>query len=253
MSESSEGKKSESRAGSIMDDSRRILRYVMPGLVFAVQAGIFIYIVYPEKVWEQVETSGKDGLGAALASVLVSGALGYICATLHHGWVRLCQHERLPWHDVGSNILDHSAFVRKLIKLGLYPARSDSTGLTRLDADSLAWKDWYCRVEDGTIAKAVEAKVESLSDQAHGFGAARVAAVFGTVVAGWYCFIYPNVIVDPCDNQFGFRAVAAVAFSLAAVVSLWLAYRRLGAYAQTVFELALEEAVVKDRELPPPY
>jgi hypothetical protein len=240
-----------------MDESRRFLRYVMPGLVFAVQAGVFVYIVYPEQVWEQFEKFGKDGIGAAVASFLISGALGYIFASMHHQWVRRWPAKMPPPLSAPSGttrrtVLDYSEWVNDRILDGNYPGhpgRTDPqkrTKLERLDAEALVWKDWYRRVEDGTIAKAVEAKVESLADQAHGFGAARVASVCALIVSSWYCFVYRLEF----DWAFLIRVPVAFAFSLFAWYSFSLAYQRLGTLAQRVFEHALGEAF--DEELKPP-
>lgn len=68
-----------------MDEARRFLRYVMPGLVYGVETLLLLFIVFPK--WTQhliLDVVAKDGVGAALGGVLASGALGYIFATLHH-------------------------------------------------------------------------------------------------------------------------------------------------------------------------
>jgi hypothetical protein len=274
MSESSEGKKSESRAGSIMDDSRRFLRYVMPGLVFGVQVGGLLYIVYPDLVWKTIaEFSGseKNALAAVIASFLVSGALGYIFAAIHHEWLRgemavyvrttaawLCrwniEKRWLKWLKwLGnclagllepSSVLDHTGWVKKH-----YARGEGEPPLERPEAEALVWKDYYQQIEpNGIISKAVQGRIESLADQAHGFGAARIASVFALVTFWWRCaeFSWRD---EPTSLP---RFWTLPRFWIATIVgvmicwSLWHAFNRLGTAAQRVFERVMEDdGVVK--------
>ena len=76
-----------------MDEARRFLRYVTPGLVFAVQALLLLFIINPAWTTTQLLGQTKDaGAGLAVALFLASGGLGYLFSVVHH---RL--HWSLPW------------------------------------------------------------------------------------------------------------------------------------------------------------
>jgi hypothetical protein len=68
-----------------MDDARRFLRYVLPGLVFGIETLLWLFIVFPGWTQSQLlSVSAKDGIALAIGSVLASGAVGYVFATVHH-------------------------------------------------------------------------------------------------------------------------------------------------------------------------
>jgi hypothetical protein len=59
-----------------MDEARRFLRYVTPGLTFAVQALLLLFIVNPPWTLDRIgELKKGAGAGLAFALFLASGAL----------------------------------------------------------------------------------------------------------------------------------------------------------------------------------
>ena len=58
-----------------MDEARRFLRYVTPGLIFAVQALLLLFIINPAWTTTQLLRQTKDArVGLAVALFLASGA-----------------------------------------------------------------------------------------------------------------------------------------------------------------------------------
>jgi hypothetical protein len=93
-----------------MDEARRFLWYVTPGLVFAVQALLLLFIVNPAWTTTQLFRQTKDaGAGLAAALFLASGGLGYLFSVIYH---------RLHWCTRLSTI-DHTRVVNKLLDAGL--------------------------------------------------------------------------------------------------------------------------------------
>jgi hypothetical protein len=68
-----------------MDEARRFLRYVTPGLTFAVQALLLLFIVNPQWTLDRIGELKKDaGAGLAFALFLASGGIGYLISVVHH-------------------------------------------------------------------------------------------------------------------------------------------------------------------------
>jgi hypothetical protein len=67
-----------------MDEARRFLRYMTPGLTFAVQALLLLLIADWEWTLKRLGELKKDaGAGAAFGLFLTSGGLGYLFSVLH--------------------------------------------------------------------------------------------------------------------------------------------------------------------------
>lgn len=148
-----------------MDEARRFLRYVMPGFVYGIETPLWLLIIFP--TWTQSIMANlmmKDGLGVTLGRVLTAGALGYIFAAIHHvcHWLPLC---------FEKGIFDHSSIVRKILN------KPDDEKIERPEALKVSLAYWCQQVDGGAIKDTAEKKVNSLGDQAHALGAARVASV----------------------------------------------------------------------------
>lgn len=73
-----------------MDEARRFLRYVTPGLVFLVETLLLLWVLLPDWPEEQLRQIKKDaGLGFVLAAILGSGGLGFVFSIAHH-WLHWC-------------------------------------------------------------------------------------------------------------------------------------------------------------------
>lgn len=171
-----------------MDETRRFLRYVMPGVLYGVETLLLLWIIDPQ--WVQCIIANlfeKDSLGAILGSVLAFGALGYIFATIHHElhWIppinRICKNRQdgLIHRICCLPTFDHTPIAQSKY--------SDWEG-TREDAMAISYAYWYSQMREGKIADAADKKVGSLGDQAHGLGAARVASWLALATAILYCF-----------------------------------------------------------------
>lgn len=207
-----------------MDEARRFLRYVVPGLVYGVETLVLVLIADPGWTLDQLKTVSKDVVGVALTAFLASGALGYIFAALHHLF--------LWW--IESDVFNHVELAKSRPEL-LGKTRSELLGgepdkkeLTREGAMVRAWTYWYG--DSKRVAAVPEYgrdKLDSLGDQAHGLGAARVASAFALATALWICWkadklawnwgVFSMVILGALvltAFQCGYRRVAKIAFQL---------------------------------------
>jgi hypothetical protein len=90
-----------------MDEARRFLRYVIPGLVFLTETLILLWVIKPDVAYKILEGFKKEsGVGLVIATLLVSGGVGFIFSVLHH-FLHWCD-----WRWLVA--VDHRAFVASL-------------------------------------------------------------------------------------------------------------------------------------------
>jgi hypothetical protein len=139
-------------------------------------------MVSPKWTTEVLQSvTGKEGLGAALAAVFASGALGYIFATIYHF---------LHWNCRFCNqgVLDHSKMVNKLLETRDVLDQPKGTTVKRRRADELVVTLWSQRNKaGGTVGPEADKKLNSLTDLTHGLGAFCVASLFALIVAIVLC------------------------------------------------------------------
>lgn len=195
-----------------MDDARKFLRYVAPGVIFGTLTLLWLFIVDPgvtSKIFGIIEESA---LGAALGGLLMSGGLGYILATIHHNW-----HAKYD-----EDILDHSPLIKSL---GFCP---DS----REEALVISTALW-CQMRDKEYIKdATFKKLESFGNQVHALGTARVASIFALMVAVMF-----SIPFGPSVNF-----IIMYLLGISVFIMFDLAYRRVGIFAQGVYDQIFYEA-----------
>lgn len=215
-----------------MDDTRRILRFALPGLVFGIETLLWLFILIPSWIAAHVlEFGGKEGLGVAIASLLASGPVGYIFATVHH---------RLHWW-FDRTILDHSHLInillqqRRLPSQVLRPDEQDLASVDRTKGQAISLAVWYLPKSKDGIAAVAETirKLDSLGDQAHALGATRVASGFSVLTALWIVHELGTASMGPVP-EYRFWSVLV----LGSLVT-WLfddAYRRVGRMSQDIYD-----------------
>jgi hypothetical protein len=109
-----------------MDEARRFLRYVTPGLTFAVQALLLLFIVNPHWTLDRIGELKKDaGAGLAFALFLASGGIGYLLSVVHHTLHHCNRWWILPlnWTRRWLTVVDHTKVINELLDAGLLDGR----------------------------------------------------------------------------------------------------------------------------------
>ncbi len=219
-----------------MEEARRFLRHVMPGFVYGIETFAGLFLVFPE--WTGLHLSGltgKESLGVVVGAIFVSGALGYVFATMHH-W--------LHWH-VDKDILDHRPVINRLRERGLIPDEAASQ-LGRKEALVRSMALWYERVrENGPIEVVADKKLVSLGDSIHGLGAARVASVFALITVLGFCFTIGTLQLDAWSI---FRFALMLGLTVGATYLFHKAYYNVGEIAQAIYDRILEDALAREHQ-----
>ena len=223
-----------------MDEARRFLRYVTPGLAFLVELLLLCWVLRPEFVEGRVSDLKDDaGLGLALLTIVGSGGLGFLFGAIHH---------QLHWSRFA--VVDHRDFIRRARSRGmlrLIDSRngepvSDKVEPTRVEAWSIVTAVWHERVEDSLLLKGGEARASTLVDLMHSMGSARVASFVALV--GSLLLIGRETPIDLHFEPVA-RFVVALALGLMLVCLFARAYRHTGESAQRFIEQVLDDALAK--------
>lgn len=206
-----------------MDEARRFLRYVMPGLVYGVETLLLLGIANPQ--WTQSMVGSflnQDNAGAILGSLLLAfGALGYIFSAIHHVCHCWCNEQC----EEKDRILDH-----RCIKNG-----------TAEEAMAASYAEWYSLMNKKKIGADGYGKVNSLGDQAHGLGTARFASVLALVTASLVTYT-TNACCPACILTIGFIVMLLVGVGTICLFNI--GYRRVGKIAH----LTYKEILITARE-----
>jgi hypothetical protein len=207
----------------------------MPGFVYGLETIVGLFVLFPD--WTRAQLSalaGEESLGVAIAAIFVSGALGYVFATIHHWW---------HWH-VDAPVLDHRPLITRLRARRLIV---DELGgqLDRRQALILSMALWYDRVRDnGAIQLGADKKLTSLGDSIHGLGAARIASVFALLTV---------LGISACIGTFRFelgpivRFIVVLVLTLGATVLFHKAYINVGEIAQGIYDAILGNALAREQ------
>lgn len=235
-----------------MNEARRFLRYVIPGLIFAIQIVVLLWLLRPGWIREVYshELKKESGIALVFAALLASGGLGTIFSTIHHSW-----HRRKK-----CRFMDHREVINRLEAediLGLKGQSSETdktkTPLTRDQAWSILVALWHERVESNPLIKTANERTEELVDLLHSMGTNRVAAVAAAVVA------FGLVLEDSTFDLIHFWAyfqdfklllhfLLAVAIGAGMVAVFQSAYVNIARLTQDVIDQVLSDALLAERK-----
>lgn len=222
-----------------MDEARRFLRYVMPGIVYGVETVLLLLITCPTWIQSITSNLGKDNLGTVLGSMLVFGGLGFIFSTIHHACHCSCN----MTCDENDRILDHRLIATQLKAKGIAKHLDDEEVADPEIAMAISYQHWHNQMDIGHIGDSTNKKVSSLGDQSHGLGTVYIASLAS----------YLTTIMI-CATELRFESVPSWRLMLMVVLWFWithlfmLGYQRLGKIAHKTYEMALKDALSKPQE-----
>lgn len=221
-----------------MNEARRFLRYITPGILFAVLTFFLLWLALPEFADKIIKTcffTKDNSVAIAIGALLASGALGYLFATIHH----FC-HWNLP---IDQNVINHTEQIAKLRKEGFIPSLKYTPDNPRLEALTTLTILWFERLQPGGPIGNSENRAAALSDLAHAAGTARVAAacsLFTSILIIMSCSTY-----NPSEENV-LRYIGMLVIGMAVV---WLfndSYRRTGNISQQLYDTILEHALMAE-------
>lgn len=201
-----------------MDEARKFLRYVQPGLIFVTLTLLWLFIVDPNETYKIfLRIIKESALAAALGGLLMSGGIGYIFEAIHHTVRSL----------FNTKILDHSSLINNL-DIGTL------TGKVDLEKSEETSTTLWCLLKDKNyIGDATYKKLESFGHITHALGTAFIASIFSLVTAAIFCFAFLGFSKS---WDFNARLCFALVPGVLVIAMFYCSYRRVGILAQTVYD-----------------
>ena len=225
-----------------MNEAKKLLRYIFPGVLFLVEFLLLTLMVLPCWAENIVSFLTKD-MSTALGGLMSAGALGYFFSVIHH----LC-HWSLP---CDQNVINHSDNIDRLVVESLIPPTTSAATKKREAALDLTLLIWHSRLSTGHAIASADGKVSSLSDVAHSAGTARIASAFALVLAlGAYLYNKYGVSDVSCYSMHslaGVRLVLMLICGLTTVALFHMAYKRTGGIAQRLIDRLVEETLLAEK------
>lgn len=228
-----------------MNETRRIVRYVFPGLSFGVQFVLFVWLAVPTLAVDIVSSLNTSaGVGVILAGLFTVGGFGYIFSILHHLF-----HARR-----GS--VNHSELVCRLRDRGILRLIDTATmnevpvadQVGRRNSWSIVTSIWHERLSTNRFVKSADKRATSLTDLVHSAGTARVASIMAWVLSLLYVWRSSDYS-SSCWDWTRFALMIIVALVL--ITAHEIAYRDVGHSAQRVIDETVYDAFVLNQQNEP--
>jgi hypothetical protein len=186
-----------------MDEARRFIRYVFPGLSSLFFFVLFCVLSNPSRVegWlEKVSGDGAASIGAAIAVFVASGAIGYLVSVVHHllYWSVYIRAPRCGlFTDLRCTLTDAVARGELALIDQANGQAVTKDAVSRLSIDG-AWilvnSIWHFRKGEERGLELAEHRGTTLFDIMHGAGALLVGCASAAIVwaivesrADWTC------------------------------------------------------------------
>lgn len=190
-----------------MEEYRRFFRYVLPGLIFAIELSIFVFLSDIEELQRTInfilyhnKISEIIGIGTSIVAFLATGGLGYIFGSIYHVSFHIIRNKGTRYVGVDHrsavvNAASNNWIALKKIENDDYDV--DSKQITPSGAWRIITSYWNERVETSQIIKSAEPRSKSLADILHGTGTSFIAAsvaIFTWIFILLYYHSLPNII-----------------------------------------------------------
>jgi len=227
-----------------MDEAKRFLRYVTPGLVFLTETLILLWVIEADVTHTILKGFNKEsGVGLVIATLLASGGVGFMFSVVHH---------YLHWRGQ-HGVVNHRQFIASLRERGIIRLRNRDSGEVLADTVTLdrfkAWTIltglWHERLaREDSLIKGADPRASSLADLVHSVGTAKVAAVTAWIFA---LFILWRTCALSTEGLAIARFVVGNILAAGFVQLYRDGYRRTGKAAQRIVEQVLDDALTQEQ------
>lgn len=204
-----------------MDEGKRFLRLVVPGLTFILE-GILLLLIADRGLLESwfCVAGGIDALGTIAGVFLTSGGVGGVLSVIHH-WIA----SRSSKYGMDFRPVLEAARSRKHLKLTWYVTGEETeAALTLNGAWRMANVIWHATSEAKDFDRA-QSRVDSLSDLAHGIGAAFIGTIAAPVCVAVTLLLARWGDLDLEPGSWPVRLLLFFAISGGAICVYCLSYR----------------------------
>ena len=173
-----------------MEEPKRFLRHVMPGLVFLIELAIYLWLPDQDLKWITRNLplsldSTEKLIGTAIFAVFVSGGLGYLLSIIYH---TLVAPFTLNYGDILSDLVDKKVLdVHAVSQPFPVPMRHFLTYSRKsIYYWAIGTALWHSRRETSQKIKGASPRADSLFDLCHSAGATLTGSVLAMLIARYF-------------------------------------------------------------------
>ena len=237
-----------------MDEARRFLRYVIPGIVFLVESFLLLWILFPDVAQLHLrQITSKAGVGFALGALLGSGGIGFVFGIAHHWLHWYSRFDQSPLLDRLRAGMDFRSFIKSvrstnaLVVLDLENKLTPPDAVcTRFEAWAIVTAIWYERLESCPKIKGADTRASSLADLMHSMGTARVAAICSILLA---VVVASRVGVLSLNGAPAFHGIAMIVVWVILVLLHHAAYQRTSLAVTRFVQAVLHDSLVDEQPI----
>lgn len=183
-----------------MEEARRFLRYVIPGLVFIIEVSFYLFISDNKKFVDLIKEYGKD-IALPISVFLASGGIGFLLGVIYFAIYKL--------KIVRPFVVNHLPLIKDAEKRGWLKLQMRTDGgqvdvndVTELGAWRIITSLWHVRKESSKKIKAANSMTDRLGDIMHGLGASFIGSIIAILIfilfilnyqkfSCWYFYFVP--------------------------------------------------------------
>lgn len=233
-----------------MDEAKRFLRYVIPGLIFFTETIVFLWVIYPHIIIDNIDKFKNDSsLGLVFSSILVSGGVGYLFSVIHHywHWAMDCEvdYRNVIIYFYEKKFFEFNGYRIKKINNKHFicdssnEEKANEYNLTRFIAWTILNVLWHNLLKGSKEIEKVDQKIQSLSDLFHSLGTARVSTFAASIFTVSILAMQPNFHLLICHEL---RIFFGVALFLLFVFVINEGYKKSGKSVEHLMENAVYNA-----------
>lgn len=229
-----------------MEEARRFLRYVIPGLVLIIEVSFYLWLIdhkqFIELIKELKEIS-ENGIGLPISVFLASGGIGFILGVIYRVLSRffglrelfMINHQPLIVDAVERDWLE---LQRRENGINVDPIMISQDGAWRIVTSF-----WHERRESSVIIKGANPRVDTLTDIMHGLGTMAV----GSIVA-FFVLLYICICIKGCFYFCGYcpnSTILAIIIALFLLIAHIFNFYRVVKDVQSVIDMIMTDELQK--------
>lgn len=198
-----------------MEEARRFLRYVIPGLVLIIEVSLYLWLLDHKQFLELIKELRKipeKGIGLPISVFLASGGIGFILGVIYRVLSQIPGLKKLF-------MINHQPLIEDAVRKGWLrlQKRKDGTESEMVSQEG-AWRIvtsfWHERIKSSPIIKGANPRIDTLTDIMHGLGTMAV----GSIIAFLF-LLYRCICIKGC---FSFYESCKGSVYLAIIIAIFL-------------------------------
>jgi len=163
-----------------MEEARRFLRYVIPGLLLMIEVSLYLWLSSYQQFVQLIKELGED-IAFPISIFLASGGIGFLLGVVYY---------TLYWtKGIRLIAVNHLPLIEDVVKRGWLKLQRRDDGkevdvkeLTQSGAWRIVTSFWHERKESSLRIKAANARTDSLADIMHGLGTTFIGSIIAIPV-----------------------------------------------------------------------